>query len=114
MQFDRFTLVEAEGAVLAHSLRSGATVLRKGHRLTVTDLERLREAGVATVIAARFGADDVGEDEAARTLAAAVAGEAIEAHAPFTGRANLHASARGVLVIDRVRVGWQQARGNRQ
>ena len=104
MQFDRFTLVEAEGAVLAHSLRSGATVLRKGHRLTVTDLERLREAGVATVIAARFGADDVGEDEAARTLAAAVAGEAIEAHAPFTGRANLHASARGVLVIDRVRV----------
>ncbi|MGD9507984.1 MAG: NTP transferase domain-containing protein [Geminicoccaceae bacterium] len=104
MQFDRFALSEAEGTVLAHSVRSGGVVLRKGRRLDAADVERLRAAGVPSVIAVRFEAGDVGEDEAASTLAALAGGEAVETAAPFTGRANLHATARGVLVVDRERV----------
>ncbi len=40
------------------------------------------------------------EDEAARRVAAAAAGADIEAAAPFTGRANLFAKTRGLLVFD--------------
>ncbi|MFO1075584.1 MAG: molybdopterin-binding/glycosyltransferase family 2 protein [Geminicoccaceae bacterium] len=104
MQFARFPLAEAEGAVLAHAVKSDSGVLRKGHRLTSVELDRLRADGVTSVVAARFEADDVPEDQAAQILAAAAGGEAIEVAAAFTGRANLHATARGLLVVDRERI----------
>ena len=104
MQFDRFSLADALGAVLAHAVKAGDAVLRKGHRLTQSDLERLRAAGVASVVAARFDSTDVAEDEAAQRLAALVAGGEVETAAAFTGRANLHATARGVLAVDRERI----------
>jgi molybdenum cofactor cytidylyltransferase len=104
MEFDRFALADAEGAVLAHSVKAGDVVLRKGHLLTRSDLERLADAGVASVMAARFDGDDVPEDRAAAELAAGVGGNLVEAAAPFTGRANLHAAARGLLVLDRARI----------
>jgi molybdenum cofactor cytidylyltransferase len=104
MEFDRFSLDQAEGAVLAHSVRAGDLVLRKGRRLSFEDLERLRAAGVDAVVAARIGAGDVGEDAAAADLAARVAGAAVETRAAFTGRANLHGTARGLLLVDRERV----------
>ena len=47
MEFDRFPLADAEGAVLAHSVKASDVVLRKGHLLTAGDLDRLRAAGVA-------------------------------------------------------------------
>ena len=79
MQFDRFALDDAEGAVLAHGVKAGDVVLRKGRRLTQpSDLEPPAQAGVAIVVAARFGRDDVPEDEAAARLAALAAGEAVE------------------------------------
>ena len=104
MEFDRFALADAEGAVLAHSVKAGDVVLRKGHLLGAQDLKRLRDAGVETVVAARIGSGDVPEDRAAAELAAALGGELIELARAFTGRANLHAAARGLLVIDRERV----------
>ena len=45
MQFDRFALDDAQGTVLAHSVKAGDVVLRKGRRLAAEDLERLRAAG---------------------------------------------------------------------
>ena len=104
MQFDRFALEEAEGAVLAHSLRAGDLVLRKGHRLGLADLARLTEAGVRSVIAVRFEDVDIAEDDAASRLAVLAAGEAVDADPAFTGRANLHATARGLLIVDGDRV----------
>ena len=104
MDFDHFALADAEGAVLAHSVKAGNLVLRKGHLLTAGDLDRLRANGVDSVVAARFAQDDVPEDRAAAELAASAGGELVDIAAPFTGRANLHAAAQGVLVIDRERV----------
>ena len=104
MEFDRFALADAAGAILAHSVKAGDLVLRKGHLLTPGDLARLGAAGIDSVVAARFDGTDVPEDRAAADLAAALGGELIEAAAPFTGRANLHALAHGLLVVDRARI----------
>lgn len=104
MEFDRFALDDAEGAVLAHSVKAGDVVLRKGHVLSATDLQRLLGAGVETVVAARMGDDDVAEDDAAAQLAVLMAGHAINTAPAFTGRANLHANERGLLLVDRERV----------
>ena len=104
MRFGRLPLAEAEGAVLAHSLKAGDLVLRKGHRLTAVDLARARAAGLTNLIAARFDHEAVTEDAAAGALARLACGEAIEVTPAFTGRANLHATARGVLVVDQAGV----------
>ena len=56
------------------------------------------------MVAARLDADDIHEDEAAATLAKALAGEGIEVTAPFTGRCNHFAREAGLAVVDHERI----------
>ena len=104
MIFGPLPLAQAEGAILAHSLSVGGQRLKKGRRLGADDLAALAAAGLATVVAARPGPDDMAEDEAAAAVAAALAGEAaargLSLSVPFTGRANLFADAEGLLRVD--------------
>jgi molybdenum cofactor cytidylyltransferase len=95
---------EAEGTVLAHSQKVGGATFKKGRILSADDVTALKEAGFQEVIVARYGPEDVPEDEAARELAAALAGPGIRAGEAFTGRANLFADADGVIEIDRHRL----------
>lgn len=104
MQFERFALARAEGTILAHSVKAGAEVFRKGRKLSAPDLEHLRAAGVPDVVAVRFEPGDIGEDEAADRIGTLVAGAHLTTAPAFTGRANLHAGARGVLVLDPQRI----------
>jgi molybdenum cofactor cytidylyltransferase len=104
MQFGEVPLGEALGAVLAHSVNHSSGVFKKGRTLSATDIEILKSAGIAKVFAAILGKEDVPEDKAAQQLAQKICGKNIAAQEPFTGRANLHASHRGVVVVDRDRV----------
>jgi molybdenum cofactor cytidylyltransferase len=104
MKFGEVPVAEAEGAILAHSLRLGTIALKKARVLSRADLDLITEAGLSRIVVARLEAGDVGEDEAARRVAASVAGDEIEPAAPFTGRANLFSKARGLLVFDRERL----------
>ena len=104
MKFAEVPVAEAEGAILAHSLRLGTIALKKARVLSRADLDLITEAGLSRIVVARLEAGDVGEDEAARLVAASAAGDEIEPAAPFTGRANLFAKARGLLVFDRERL----------
>lgn len=100
MRFSTFPLAEAEGTILAHSVSTPKGTLKKGRALTAFDVARLAEAGLTSVVAARLEPGDVGEDEAAARIARAAAGPGTHAAAPFTGRANLFASADGVVEFD--------------
>ncbi|HYZ25993.1 MAG TPA: hypothetical protein VE597_03740, partial [Geminicoccaceae bacterium] len=104
MKFGALALDEAEGAILAHSVKLEGLALKKGRRLSGDDLAALRAAGATTVIAAKLEPDDVAEDEAARLVAAAVAGANLRVDKPFTGRVNLYAERAGVVVVDRARI----------
>ncbi|MFO1091210.1 MAG: molybdopterin-binding/glycosyltransferase family 2 protein [Hyphomicrobiales bacterium] len=104
MRFGEIGIADAEGAILAHTARHAGGVFKKGRVLTAADVEALKAAGVERVFAARLGNDDVPEDEAAELIARAIAGEGAEAQLPFTGRANLHAAAAGVAIVDAGRV----------
>jgi molybdenum cofactor cytidylyltransferase len=101
VKFGPVPVGEAAGAILAHSVRSAEGTIRKGTILDAGHLDRLRTAGVADVIVARLGPDDVHEDEAAGRLATALAGEGVSVEKPFTGRCNLHSLNAGVLVVER-------------
>ena len=108
MRFGPVPLAEAEGAVLAHSLRLGAVRLRKGQGLGAAEIALLAEAGLSEVTVARLDPGDVAEDAAAVRLAAALVPDAavagLDRAAPFTGRANLHAREAGLLLVDRAAV----------
>ncbi len=101
MKFGPLPVEEAVGALAAHSVRAGEAVLRKGSVVTPADAERLRAAGVESLVAVRLEPGDVGEDEAARRLAEALAGSHVRVERPFTGRSNLFADGAGLLLIDR-------------
>lgn len=100
MKFGQVPVEEAIGALAAHSVRAGDMVVKKGTLVSPEIAMRLKQAGVETIIAARFEPGDIAEDEAAFRLARTLAGKNIVAEAPFTGRSNLYAKAAGVLLID--------------
>ena len=104
MKFGAIPLDEAEGAILAHSVKLDRLALKKGRRLSTADVAALRAAGAKSVIAAKLEPGDVEEDEAARRVAVAVAGPHLRVDKPFTGRVNLHAEQAGVVVVDRARI----------
>lgn len=100
MKFGDTPIDEAAGAILAHSVRTGGVSFKKGRVLTATDAAGLRDAGIASVIAARLEEDDVGEDQAAARIATSVAGDNLEISAAFTGRVNLYAKTAGLVDYD--------------
>ena len=104
MKFGEVAVGEAEGAILAHSLKFGSTALKKGRLLSAADLELIAGAGVSRITVARLEPGDVAEDVAAQRVALAAIGPGVSAAPPFTGRVNLHADQRGVLALDRERV----------
>ncbi|MBI3672642.1 MAG: molybdopterin-binding protein, partial [Rhizobiales bacterium] len=104
MQFGEIPVSHAAGTILAHSVKLGAAPFKKGRVLSAADVEALAAAGIARVFAARLGPDDVPEDEAAAAIAEVAGGAGTVAQAPFTGRANLHAKAPGLGLVDVERV----------
>ena len=104
MRFGEVSVTEAEGAILAHSLKLGATALKKGRVLSRADVDAIAAAGLSEITVARLDPGDIGENDAAERVAAAAIGPGITAAAPFTGRVNLHAETFGLLVFDPARV----------
>ncbi|MGB8182460.1 MAG: 4-diphosphocytidyl-2C-methyl-D-erythritol kinase, partial [Stellaceae bacterium] len=104
MKFGDTPLDQAAGAILAHNLKLGGRVFRKGRVLMADDVAALRAAGLASIVAARLEPADIGEDEAANRIAGLLAGNGVVAAPAFTGRANLFAEAAGLCRIDRAAV----------
>jgi molybdenum cofactor cytidylyltransferase len=100
MRFLTLPIERAEGAILAHSIAGRGVQLKKGRRLLAADIESLGRAGIAEVMAAELGPDDVVEDQVAGLVARAIAGADTSVGEPFTGRANIYAAADGVFTAD--------------
>src|SRR5712691_3144876 len=104
MKFGDTPVAAAAGAILAHSLKLSTAVLKKGRVLSPEDIALIAAAGLDHIVAARLDSGDIREDEAATRIATAAAGANIATAPAFTGRANLFAEARGLLVVDRDRL----------
>ncbi len=106
MKFGPVPVEDAEGAILAHSVRVGEARLRKGHLVCAEDIARLRDTGLTSVTVARLGPEDSHEDDAAQELAIALRDGAggIALSAPFTGRVNLIAEGPGVVLLEAARI----------
>ena len=100
MIFDEFTLEEAEGVILAHSIRLNSGTLKKGTRLTRRELQALAADGVERVFAARLEGSDQDEDTAAFRVACALAGSNLRLSDARTRRCNIFAREHGLFVVD--------------
>lgn len=104
MIFGRMPTAEAEGTILAHTLKLGGQALKKGRRLTADDVAALTAAGIDNVVAARLEPGDVGEDEAAARIAEACRTDHVKITRAATGRVNLVAEASGIVTLDSARL----------
>lgn len=104
MFFGQLPIDEAAGAILAHSVKHATGLFKKGRVLSTEDIRILTNSEVASVFVAKLASEDVPEDEAAAAIAQAVGADGTVAQAAFTGRANLHAAARGLAIVDAERV----------
>ncbi len=104
MRFGPVPVSEAEGALLAHSIKLENVKLKKGLCLQVEHLDQLRKDGIEEVIVARLDPGDLHENTAAERLAAALVPEpeavGLRLTAPFTGRVNVVADGAGVVRLD--------------
>jgi molybdenum cofactor cytidylyltransferase len=97
-------IADAVGAILAHGVRAGDVTFKKGRVLSAVDVTTLKTANITHVTAARLEPTDVPEDQAARAVAVALTGAGAVIQQAFTGRANLHASGHGLVVVDEQRL----------
>jgi molybdenum cofactor cytidylyltransferase len=104
MRFGRVPIAQALGGVVAHAVRHGDLVLKKGVRIGPEEIEKLEEAGVSSIFVAVLEAADVDEQSAAERLAVAACGPHVRRDPPFTGRVNLFAETAGVLLVDAARI----------
>lgn len=100
MRFETLAVEDAIGAVLVHTQRAGERVLKKGLVLRAADVAALAASGIRTVACARLEDGELDEDAAAAAIAAALIAPGLRAADARTGRANLHATAAGVLAVD--------------
>jgi molybdenum cofactor cytidylyltransferase len=107
MQFGRFPVAGAAGAILAHGIREGAISFRKGRVLSADDVAALREADIADITIAWLEPGDVAEDAAAARVARALVTDDthVRIGAAFTGRANLYAKVAGLVMLDADAIG---------
>lgn len=104
MNFTAEPIDLAAGGLLAHGVKGDGFSFKKGRVLSDADVALLAAKGFTNIVVARLQPDDVGEDVAAAQLAAALAGSGVTPAPAATGRANLHATAHGLLQIDGARV----------
>src|SRR5579864_1806518 len=88
------TVHDIKGRVLVHDL---GPELRKGTVLEPAHLDRLRQAGEIHVV--QLDPGDLHEDEAARRLAAVLAGPGLEAKPPVQSQARVVAARRGLVRV---------------
>ena len=102
MKFGEVAIQDALDAILAHNLfdADSKRIMNKGRRLTPDDIEVLQSHGYSQVIVARPDENDIHENEAAKRIGEALAGDNIKSKAPGVGRANLMAKERGVLLVN--------------
>lgn len=102
MQFGRFPVAGATGAILAHGVRQGDLSFRKGRILSADDVLALQNAGISDITIAWAEPGDVPEDKAAARVAGAAAAKdgSVRVGAAFTGRVNLYAQTAGLVLMD--------------
>jgi molybdenum cofactor cytidylyltransferase len=66
MIFGHLPVHDAQGAILAHSIKHADGVFKKGRVLSPDDIRVLTKSGVTSVFAAKLSPDDIPEDEAAQ------------------------------------------------
>ncbi len=104
MKFGAHPIGSCVGAVLVHAVYLETGRIRKGTRITEADIDRLRDAGIESVIVARLEAGDVDEDSAADQLAACLLPSSVRLSVASTGRVNIYATTRGIVRFDRDRL----------
>ncbi|PCI05347.1 MAG: 4-diphosphocytidyl-2C-methyl-D-erythritol kinase [Hyphomicrobiales bacterium] len=105
MKFGAVPIDEAEGAILAHSLKlADGTRLKKGIVLAAGDIEKLVRSGISDIVVAQLSDDEIGEDEAATQLAGKLLNDALRLDAASTGRVNVFAEHNGLLKIDKAAI----------
>ena len=88
------------GAVLTRDLRIGGERWTKGRRLSAEDLAAIETAPAGDLITVLLlDRADVHEDDAARELAVAVAGQGLEVRGPVQSRVDLIATFPGVVHV---------------
>lgn len=100
MIFGDVLIDDAVDTILAHTTKISDTTIKKGQILTQQDVKLLKNHDISKITVARLEADDISEDRAALLIASALKTKLVETGNAFTGRCNLIAQSKGLLVLD--------------
>ena len=100
MKFGPIDIGDAQGTILAHSLRVGDARLPKGKLVTKTDIDMLEAAGIKQIVVAQLDANEMDEQRAAKEIGNRLQADGIGMTDPLAGRVNLVANSPGILQIN--------------
>ena len=97
---------KAVGLPLAHDIteivpgKHKGPAFRRGHIIRPEDVAKLLDVGKANIYIMELEADELHEEDAARRLAIAAAGDQLDLTEPSEGRVNMVAKINGLLKVD--------------
>ena len=94
------SIADALGCVLLQSLPLPGGMLKRGHVLTEADIARITAAAMTEVAILKLETGDLGEDDMARIVGAALAGTTLRPTAAHAGRIDLLAETGGLFTCD--------------
>ncbi len=108
MVLKKIPVTDAVGMVIPHDMteiipgeKKGAA-FKKGHVITEDDIAHLKRIGKNHIYAMELSGHELHEDDAALTMAQAIAGPGIEYdRQPSEGKVNFHADIDGLFQVDR-------------
>lgn len=102
MKVAKVPVQEGLGHILLHNQAGsdGRKVLKKGQRLTSTDIAQLQDLGREHIYVAVLADDDFDENEAARRLGQAMTKSGLKPSSATTGRVNLIATMTGLFKVN--------------
>ncbi len=104
MIFGDTSISKALGLILAHTMHLPSGTLKKGHILSTTDIQTLKNEGIEKVCGARLEKDDVAENEAALALGQLLMAKGLSLSEPYTGRCNIFSVVRGIIIPDQKQI----------
>lgn len=105
MKFGEFPVYDALGIELVHDVRCQGKTLKKGHILTLSDINQLKYSGVKTITGVHISSEDILPETAADILLKTLVGDYLRYTLPDeNGYSEIFADVDGTFIFDQERL----------
>ncbi|MDC0074289.1 molybdopterin-binding protein [Alphaproteobacteria bacterium] len=100
MKYKKTKTKLCSGNILGYTIKKNSFILKKGHKLSQSDIKKLEKENIDYVYTASLDKEDIQENAAASFIAKKLIGNKTNIKKAFTGRCNIYSKEYGLVKIN--------------